>query len=385
MKEELKKQFIYILKDPISNEIKYVGKSNNPEKRLKRHMSEYNLIESWTAKNKWLLYLKNKDMYPIIEIIQECFDDDVNFMEIKWISHYKSIGIGLLNETEGGDGYNWIGRKLSKEHVEKMKYNHPLRKEIVQFDLDNNIIDKFDSLHEMNLKTGFDRRHVSKCCKGLKSSITIGKNYYFRFLDDYFPCKKSNIVPDIDNINKTLKILSNESKKFLTKRQEINLKIKNSLKLKRKSIIQYNLYGKIINEFESLTEASKITGFHIYLISNCCKKKGSYTVGGGKFWRDNNISDNNTPYTFRYKNDVFDYTTYNKNIQINSKKVCKYDLDGSFIETFNSIKEASRSAPCESENINSCCKRKINKKTGKFIVVKGFTYRYFTETNGENL
>ena len=36
-------------------------------------------------------------------------------------------------------------------------------------------------------------------------------------------------------------------------------------------------------------------------------------------------------------------------------------------------------------NIISCCRRKVNKKTGKFIRVKGFTYRYFDDTNGNNI
>lgn len=32
--------FIYSLKDPRTNEIKYVGKSNNPKNRLNRHIRE---------------------------------------------------------------------------------------------------------------------------------------------------------------------------------------------------------------------------------------------------------------------------------------------------------------------------------------------------------
>lgn len=33
------RNYIYILKDPVSNEIRYVGKSNNPNNRLKRHLN----------------------------------------------------------------------------------------------------------------------------------------------------------------------------------------------------------------------------------------------------------------------------------------------------------------------------------------------------------
>jgi hypothetical protein len=313
MEKILKKQFIYILKDPISSEIRYVGKSNNPENRIKRHMGEYSLIESWTSKNKWLLYLKNNNLSPIMEVIDEGDNDNINELEIKWISYYKSIGVKLTNGTSGGDGYDWTGRKLTSEHIEKMKMNHPFRKTIVQFGLDNNIISIFDSSHDAEIKTGFSRSQITNCCKGKQFYNTVGKKYYFRFIYNYFLCKKSNSNPDILNINKKLNILILNEKKYLTKREELNIKLKESSKKRKKSIIQYDLIGNIISKFESLTEASNKTGIHIYLISNCCKKKGSYTVGGGQFWRGT-VKDN-TASTFRYENDPFDYVPYNKSIQ----------------------------------------------------------------------
>ncbi|HOE57082.1 MAG TPA: hypothetical protein PLI20_05780, partial [Bacillota bacterium] len=82
-----------------------------------------------------------------------------------------------------------------------------------------------------------------------------------------------------------------------------------------------DLSGNILNEYSSLTEATTSSGYHIYLISKCCKEKKYYTVGGDKFW--SNIK-NGEPRTFRYRGDPFDYVPYNKNIQVNSKKICKY-------------------------------------------------------------
>ncbi len=147
-------------------------------------------------------------------------------------------------------------------------------------------------------------------------------------------------------------------------------------------VVQYDLSGKILNEYESLMEASIKSGYHIYLISNCCKKKAHYTVGGGHFWRKQNelISS-----TFRYKGDKFDYVPYNKNIQANSRKVCKYDLNGKLLQIYDSIREASSNNDIGKSNLTSCCRRKLNKKNGKFIIVKGFTWRYYDETKGEKI
>ena len=384
MEKNLKKQFIYILKDPISMEIKYVGKSNNPERRLKSHMSEYSLIENWTSKNKWLKHLKNNNLYPEMEIIDNGPDQNINQLEKKWIIYYKSIGIKLTNETEGGDGFDWTGRKHNEENIMKMKMNHPFRKTIIQFDLENNIINKYDSSHDAGIKTGFSRSQIVNCCKGKKFYNTVGKNYYFRFIDNFFTCKKSKSEPNIQIINTLLDDLKSKEKKYLNKKEKLKIKQKEGAKSRRKIIIQYDLKGNIINKFKSITEASNKTRIHIYLISNCCKKKGSYTVGGGHFWRNGN-NNNKIPSTFRYESDLFDYMPYNKSIQKNSRKVCKYDLNGNLVEIYDSIKMASKSINCVAQNIFSCCKRKLNKKNGNFIIVKGFTWRYYDETNGNKI
>ena len=136
-----------------------------------------------------------------------------------------------------------------------------------------------------------------------------------------------------------------------------------------RSIIEYDLDGNQINEYISLSEASKLTKCHISLISNCCKKKSYYTV-------------NNK--TFRYKGDRFDYIKYNKNSQINSRKVCQYDLNGNLIEIYDSIRKAELITSCKKPNITRCCNKK-NTTSGKIINVKGYIWRYFDETKGNTI
>lgn len=361
----MRKQYIYTLTDPISNIVRYVGKSNNPKDRLRRHLSESNLVESWTNKNKWLLHLKNNNRLPILDIIDEGNDDNIDSLEIKWISYYRSLDIDLSNMTDGGDGYDWTGKKHSEETKQRLKLSHPFRREVVQFDLDNKIINFFDSLHECENNTGLSRSHITKCCKDGKNK-TVG-GYYFRFIDNYFPCIKSKIESDLNYIISEIEEFKKSRKIYLTRSEIIKSRVKEASIKRRKKIIHYSLDGEVLGEYSSMTEASNLTKCNLGLISKCCNKKSYYTV-------------NNS--TFRYDTDIFDYIPYNKSIQINSRKICKYNLDGNLVEVYDSIKQVMRdNSIISDENITSCC-RKMLKKNGEFIQVRGFTYRYFDDTKG---
>ena len=357
------------MKDPVSNEIRYVGKSNNPNNRLKRHLSESNLIESWTSKNKWLLSLRKNNLFPIMEIIDSTELDNINELEVYWIKYYRDLGFKLANGTDGGDGFDWTGRRHTNESIKRLRLCHPNRKEIIQFDLANKIVKIYNSIHECESITGLSRSHIIKCCKNGKNK-TVG-GFYFRYIDNYFPCIKSMTEPDMIYINSKIEGFNLSKPTYITKKEKLRNKLKESVKSKKKSIIHYDLDGNILGRYESMSEARNYTGCHIGLISNCCNKKSYYTV-------------NST--TFRYEGDVFDYKPYNVSIQVNSKRVCKYDLEGKLVEVYDSIKQAMRNNGITSDsNIVSCCKKKTNKKTGKFIKVKGFTYRYFEETEGKDL
>jgi group I intron endonuclease len=134
----LSETFIYTLKDPITNEIKYVGKSDNPESRLVEHIrkSKY----SKTYKNNWIISLLKKDLKPILEILDIVDIDNWSFWEKYWISQFRTWGFKLTNISDGGDGGNFgpecnkkISLKLknrvfSEDTIKKMKLSAKLRK-----------------------------------------------------------------------------------------------------------------------------------------------------------------------------------------------------------------------------------------------------------------
>jgi hypothetical protein len=108
--------YIYALEDPITNIIKYIGKSDDPAKRLDVHL---NRLSKNTAKNSWLKSLSEK---PNILILDEIQKTEWGFWEKYWISQFKTWGFKLKNSTNGGDGGDTnSGKKFGKYSLEVRK------------------------------------------------------------------------------------------------------------------------------------------------------------------------------------------------------------------------------------------------------------------------
>lgn len=97
-----KKVTIYALKDPRTNEIRYVGKT--VKKDLNKRLIEHCSYKNKTHKYFWILQLKNENLKPIIEAVEKCTDNDWQEREIYWIQYYKDLNCKLTNSHEGGMG-----------------------------------------------------------------------------------------------------------------------------------------------------------------------------------------------------------------------------------------------------------------------------------------
>src|SRR5690348_987469 len=93
--------FIYGLFCPVDGEIKYIGKSNNPHRRLRDHMCD---SRGEYSKGLWLRKLKHSGLKPQMEILDEIPLEKWQFWERWWIAYFKTLGIKLLNQHEGGNG-----------------------------------------------------------------------------------------------------------------------------------------------------------------------------------------------------------------------------------------------------------------------------------------
>lgn len=112
------KTYIYTLSD--SSGIKYIGKSDMPDKRFKIHLKESKLRR--TRKERWIYNLLQNGEIPEMEILDMVDISNWSFFESYWISQLKTWGFKLLNGTDGGEGSNGFkGKSHSTETREKLK------------------------------------------------------------------------------------------------------------------------------------------------------------------------------------------------------------------------------------------------------------------------
>lgn len=111
--------FIYALRDPNNGSIRYVGKSNTPEVRLRAHLAPANL-KADTHKNRWLKSLNG--VSPELVILEECSHEGWQAREQFWVSQYPN----LTNGTAGGEGSTGATPETRRKLSEAMRgERHP--------------------------------------------------------------------------------------------------------------------------------------------------------------------------------------------------------------------------------------------------------------------
>jgi len=115
----MRKANIYELIDPITNEVRYIGKTTSPiNNRLSAHIYEAKCgIISY--KCNWIRKLLQENLHPVAKLIETVSSDNWIEREKYWILNYKKAGHKLTNLTEGGEGATGI--KPTIESIEKRK------------------------------------------------------------------------------------------------------------------------------------------------------------------------------------------------------------------------------------------------------------------------
>lgn len=97
------KIYIYTLSDPLTKEVRYIGKTNNLKQRFYNHLTHAKKLKYKRHVCYWVNSLLKQDLFPILEVIEECEDSWIE-REIFWINSYKEKGADLCNHTQGGEG-----------------------------------------------------------------------------------------------------------------------------------------------------------------------------------------------------------------------------------------------------------------------------------------
>jgi len=94
---------IYTLTDPTTNIIRYVGMTSQTlKRRLSKHIIDSNRKK--THKDCWIFGLRQKNLLPIIDVIDIVDENEWQFWEQHYISLFKSWNFNLVNLTIGGEG-----------------------------------------------------------------------------------------------------------------------------------------------------------------------------------------------------------------------------------------------------------------------------------------
>jgi hypothetical protein len=255
--------YIYTLKDPITNEIRYIGKANDPNKRILDHIKECKSSNK-SHKISWVKSLLEKNLKPIVEILDEVSSEEWERCEQYWISQFKSWGFNLTNISKGGYDNSYKRNDVTKNKMRKSKLGTKLSKS--QRDKISESIKKKASENPLyNRGKGNSRIILDK--DELYQKYII-ENLSLNKCASYFGVSKKTVFTNITEYN------------FKKKKDDWYLQLFTN---PYKSVIQYSLDGKKISEFLSASDANKATGTNISSISNCCL--GRQRSAGGFIWK----------------------------------------------------------------------------------------------------
>lgn len=145
------KHYIYILRDPETKQVRYVGQTTNTKSRLSNH-----LYKSKNPNNHcqcWIKSILSKGLKPIMEVIEEC-EENYQIREIFWISYYKEHNCNLTNISKGGEGNNTDPITLIKSNL---KSNSELFNEITKR-INEGILNQTEIEKDLGLSRGFISR-----------------------------------------------------------------------------------------------------------------------------------------------------------------------------------------------------------------------------------
>lgn len=259
-KRKIKIMFIYTLSSSSEpNNIRYVGKANDLKDRLRRHIGKYYLENGISYKNNWIKSEMSKGNKILINELESVDNDSWIDREQYWIEQFRQWGFKLVNTTIGGEGILLTKEIIKKRSETKIKNNSETKKEIIE---------KYQIQNKENIW------FAVRICPICKESIKYESN------------KKSSLFANLRRAEREQRSC-NSCKSTGIKNYFYGKKL-NDGKIKQErygtKILQFDLDDNLINEFNSIREASEKTGIDRKSISNCSKGIKSYnTAGGYKF------------------------------------------------------------------------------------------------------
>ena len=186
--------FIYTLNHPITQEIKYVGKTNNPKRRLYHHIEESKRKQG--LKNRriinWINLLLSQNLKPIMNILEICNDKNWEEKEKFWIKYYKEKGLELCNIEEGGKhGFKNFSTEIKRFHANNLrglrsKYSEEQKQYIWKLICENysdskirQIFPEISQSFLYQIRKGYKWNHITNISKNRDIDKFKGKGYFY--------------------------------------------------------------------------------------------------------------------------------------------------------------------------------------------------------------
>ena len=199
------------------------------------------------------------------------------------------------------------------------KPNDYSKKGVIQYDLNGNKLYEYDSQLEAASALGLSSScGISACCLRKTKSAA---GYYWTFSDETLPENlKTHHVPN------------------------------------HRRVIQYNKDGIQVAKFNSAMDASQRTNIHIESIYMSCNKR---RYSGGK-------------YIWRWEDDPLSLSELHNHKYWGKVPILQYDLDGNYIQTFDSLRTAAKAVGASWQSIQRVC-------MGKRKTTHGYKWKYGKE------
>jgi hypothetical protein len=129
-------------------------------------------------------------------------------------------------------------------------------------------------------------------------------------------------------------------------------------KPRMRAVLQYDKDGNLIQRFQSLSEACRVTGIAVQYIHSACHNRERRHGTKGYIFR---FADNGSNKKTQKYNNLEHWQKHNI---ARRKKVCQYDLNGNFICEYESISDASKTTGIHFMNISRNCSGELRKTHG---------------------
>ena len=117
----------------------------------------------------------------------------------------------------------------------------------------------------------------------------------------------------------------------------------------KKVVLQYDLKGNLIKEWEGIVDITREFGYNGANIANCCR----------------NIIKSSQGYIWRYKDEWLELPNFDNKVSNNIHRPIKQlDLDRNLVGEYNTITEAGRINKLKTTNIRICCEGKAKTHKG---------------------